>query len=82
MFKNCNAMRVVTGGAKVQLMVNMFRLFTLSKRHGSSLMVLEKSKVFLISGVSCSGFLLKILETKEISNCFRKKWCIVLSIVS
>ena len=27
-------------------MVNMFRLFTLGKRHDSSLMVLEKSKVF------------------------------------
>ena len=27
-------------------MVNMFRLFTLGKRYGSSLMVLEKSEVF------------------------------------
>ena len=52
MFKNCDAVRVVTGGVIVQLMVNMFRLFTLGKRHGSSLMVLEKS-------VSCSGFPLK-----------------------
>ena len=28
-------------------MVNMFRLFTLGKKHCSSLIVLEKSKVFL-----------------------------------
>ena len=46
MFKNCNAIKGVTGGEKVQLMVNMFRLFTLGKRHGTSLMELEKSKVF------------------------------------
>ena len=72
-------MRVVTVGVKGPVDGQYVQVIHFAgKKHGPSLMVLEKSKVFPefwgeLFWLSAK----KILKAKEISHCFKKKWYIV-----